>query len=76
MFSFSFSNQENIKFDSEKAFDYLLKQCEFGPRYPGSKGHLEFKNYLTKYLEDKADELKIYEHTVEHPYKDSTFITI
>ncbi len=76
MFSFSFSNQENIKFDSEKAFDYLLKQCEFGPRYPGSKGHLEFKNYLTKYLEDKADELKIYEHTVEHPYKDSTFITL
>ena len=34
------------KFDSNKAFTYLVKQCEFGPRNPGSSGHLEFSNYL------------------------------
>ena len=28
-----------------KAFEYLEKQCEFGPRNPGSTGHKEFANY-------------------------------
>ena len=27
-------------FDSNKAFEYINKQCEFGPRYPGSEGYL------------------------------------
>ena len=36
-------------FDSDKAFSYLELQCDFGPRFPGSQGHLDFKNYLTNY---------------------------
>ena len=30
-------------FNEEKAFEYLLKQCSFGPRNPGSQGHVDFK---------------------------------
>ena len=71
-----FSNHEGIQFDSNKAFNYLLKQCEFGPRYPGSDGHELFKDYLKEFLSDKGDELKIYEHIVRHPYKDETEITL
>ena len=39
-------------FDSNKAFTYLVKQCEFGPRNPGSSGHLEFSNYLEAFLSE------------------------
>tara|TARA_B100002052_G_scaffold130474_1_gene119732 strand:+ start:128 stop:1033 length:906 start_codon:yes stop_codon:yes gene_type:complete len=55
-------------FDSEKAFDYIKKQCEFGPRYPGSSGHYSFQLYLREFLKDKSDTLIVYEHEVKHPY--------
>ncbi len=68
---FSISNMQSIPyFDAEKAFSYLEKQCDFGPRYPGSKGHLEFKNYLNDFLINKGDTLIAYEHIVKHPYED------
>ncbi|MBI65285.1 MAG: hypothetical protein CMG64_03225 [Candidatus Marinimicrobia bacterium] len=68
---FSISNMQSIPyFDAEKAFSYLEKQCDFGPRYPGSKGHLEFKNYLNDFLTNKGDTLIAYEHIVKHPYED------
>ena len=67
---FGISNMQSIPyFDAEKAFSYLEKQCDFGPRYPGSKGHLEFKNYLNDFLTNKGDTLIAYEHIVKHPYE-------
>ncbi len=42
-------------FDGEKAFFYLEKQCEFGPRVPGTKGHAECKDYLISTLGKYAD---------------------
>ena len=33
-------------FDKNIAFHYLLEQCDFGPRNPGSVGHLKTKDYL------------------------------
>ena len=47
------------KFDSNKAFTYLVKQCEFGPRNPGSSGHLEFSNYLESFLSELEGNLII-----------------
>ena len=42
-----------------------------GPRYPGSKGHNEFANYLKKFLNKQGgDTLIIYNHEIKHPYKD------
>ena len=33
-------------FDIERAFSYIVKQCDMGPRYPGSDGQIKFANYL------------------------------
>ena len=32
-------------FDGDKAFNYLIKQCDFGPRDPGSVGHKKALQY-------------------------------
>ena len=61
-------------FDHDKAFEYIHKQCDFGPRYPGSEGHDLFQKYLREYLKDKSDTLIVYEHKVKHPYKDTSIM--
>jgi len=58
-------------FDGDVAFSYLKKQCEFGPRYPGSKAHIDVKNYFINFLENKADSLIVYEHKINHPYQEN-----
>ena len=54
-------------FDSNKAFTYLVKQCEFGPRNPGSSGHLEFSNYLQTFLSELEGNLIIQEFIYTEP---------
>jgi len=44
-------------FEADKAFDYLKKQCSFGPRPPGVTAHEKTKDYL-------ASELKKYANSV------------
>ena len=57
-------------FDSEKAYQYIVEQCDIGPRYPGSIGQEKFKVYLTDFLaKQKADTTIFYTHTVKHPYE-------
>jgi len=43
------------RFDSQKAFGYLLEQCRIGPRFPGSQGHAKCRDYLVATLEGFAD---------------------
>ena len=57
-------------FDSSKAYKHLVEQCEIGARYPGSDEHIQMKDYLINYLENKVDSLLIDEHLIKHPYKD------
>ena len=45
----------NPTFDKDKAFRYLSEQCDFGPRNPGSSGHLKVKNYLLDKLNQSAN---------------------
>jgi len=59
-------------FDGNKAFNYLEKQCEFGYRYPGSKEHIQMKDYFISFLSDKADQFIVYDHDIKHPYIDKT----
>ncbi len=40
------SAQKPPVFDGQSAFKFLEKQCNFGPRNPGSKGHTLCKDYL------------------------------
>jgi glutaminyl-peptide cyclotransferase len=45
------------QFDEQKAFSYLEKQCEFGPRSPGSEGAKNCLDYLEKELSNYADKV-------------------
>jgi len=38
------------EFDAQKAFAQLVKQCDIGPRYPGSQGQRKCLDYLTATL--------------------------
>ena len=42
-------------FDKANAFLYLVEQCEFGPRNPGSNGYKQCLDYLQKTLVGFAD---------------------
>jgi len=49
------SGKEIPRFDSEVAFKYLEKQCDFGARVPGSEAHLRCGDYLYSELNKYAD---------------------
>jgi glutaminyl-peptide cyclotransferase len=43
--------EERGAFDGESAFEFLLAQMEFGPRWPGSPGHRATGDYIVEELE-------------------------
>jgi len=43
------------QFNKISAFNYLKKQCNFGPRNPGSEGHRECLRFLVKEFKQTAD---------------------
>lgn len=57
------ARQANVIFNAQRAFTILEKQCEFGPRPPGSKAHTETQNYLFKELQKYADNVVLQPHT-------------
>ncbi|MBD3181290.1 M28 family peptidase [Candidatus Poribacteria bacterium] len=58
IFAFSLFNAEaKPVFDSEQAFKYLLKQCDFGPRPPGSEAHEKTCKYLISELKKSSREV-------------------
>ena len=58
-------------FDSEKAYQYIVEQCDICPMYPCSTGQENFRIYLTKFLNNQeADTTIFYEHIIEHTYED------
>ena len=42
-------------FSGDNSFQFLEKQCSFGPRNPGSEGYKSCRNYLIETLENFAD---------------------
>jgi hypothetical protein len=57
-----------VDFDGSAAYDFLLAQMDFGPRYPGSPGHAEVGDYI-------IDQLVALDWQVEEqffPYQDIT----
>ena len=44
-------------FNADRAFSYLQKQCEFGPRNPGTLAHKKARDYLLNELKGLADEV-------------------
>ena len=56
-------------FDGNHAMNLLQKQCDFGPRFPGSDGHNQMKKFMVKFLHPLADSLYIMDEKIPHPYK-------
>ena len=54
-------------FDGDNAFELLIKQCELGPRYPGSEGHKKFIVMLNSFLNQIADKVIKHEIIITHP---------
>jgi len=52
LFIFQISYAEGPVFNGEKAFQWILRQTELGPRNPGSEGHQKCLNLLKKTLEN------------------------
>ena len=42
-------------FSGDNAFNYLVKQCDFGPRDPGSVGHKKAFDYYLSSFKSLAD---------------------
>ena len=56
-------------FDGELAYEYLNKQCEFGPRYPGSNGHKNTAEFFTDFFSYMDAELIVMKEAILHPYE-------
>ena len=56
---FSLLILDQINFDSKKAFDSIIEQCSFGPRYPGSSGHENYKKYLIEKISNYSKDIII-----------------
>ena len=68
MILLSILNSQNFPyFDGNLAYDYLKKQCELGPRFPGSEGHEKFIVMLDKFLNPIADKIIKHEIIINHP---------
>ena len=68
---FGCSQQQAVevpRFSGVKAFQYLEKQCEFGPRNPGSTGHKEFANYLENFLKERFGNILIQDLSLQESY--------
>ena len=53
------------KFDEDEAFNYLIKQCEFGPRNPGSEGYFKCRDFMINELKKSTDQIILQDFT--HP---------
>lgn len=58
-------------FSGPESFDFLLKQCSFGPRPVGSEAHSETREYLAGKLHDFADRVEI--QSFRHVRDDKTY---
>jgi len=65
-----FFSQDAIYFSGEKAMSYLVQQCDFGPRFPGSKGQKKTAQFFESVLTKSSDTLYIMNESIKHPYLD------
>ena len=48
-------------FDEDHAFEYLVAQCDFGPRNPGSDGYYACLDFIITELDQSADDIILQE---------------
>ena len=61
------------EFSGERAFQYLEKQCAFGPRNPGSKGYENCLAYLIEELQSTADTVWTQPFTYKDPFRGGNY---
>lgn len=59
LFIISCTKNKVPDFNQNRSFDFLIKQCEFGPRNPGSVGYQSFSSYLENFLKEIDDTIII-----------------
>lgn len=59
------ARQANTAFSAQRAFSLLEKQCEFGPRPPGSTAHTETRDFLFAELQKYTDDVALQPLTYE-----------
>ena len=52
-------------FNEDHAFEYLLKQCDFGPRNPSSEGYYKCLEFMLEELDKTADDIIIQEFSYQ-----------
>ena len=63
-------------FDGNNAMQYLMAQCDLGPRFPGSEGHAKAREMYIAYLKQYTNHIEIMDVSIPHPYsKDSLALT-
>lgn len=56
---------ETPEFDGAKSYSVLVKQCDFGPRPPGTDAHTKTRDYLYGKLKEYADSVYLQNFTHE-----------
>lgn len=47
------------QFDKDLAWKHLLKQCEFGPRVPGTKAHIDCRDYIVGEMKKSCENVRL-----------------
>jgi len=61
------------EFSGQNAFQYLEKQCSFGPRNPGSKGYQECLSFLLQQLQSTSDTVWTQPFNYSDPYRGDNY---
>ena len=60
-------------FDSDRAYRYLVEQCDFGPRNPGSHGASLALDYFDSFFSERADSVALQPFVFTDTIVDTTF---
>jgi len=61
------------RFDGDNAYQYLIEQCSFGPRNPGSDGHSACQDYIIERLKIFSDEVLLQEFSFQEKGKNKSY---
>ena len=61
------------RFDGDNAYQYLIEQCSFGPRNPGSDGHRACQDFIIERLKNFSDEVLLQEFSFQEKGEDKSY---
>jgi glutaminyl-peptide cyclotransferase len=50
-----------VQFDESRAWQMLVKQCDFGPRFPGSEAHIQTRDFLVEEMKEHLEAVRLQE---------------